>query len=50
MSVTAKVTVSVTTVFGGCMLILVGLYSQLVNSMITETDKLVGGDGKPRIF
>ncbi|KAF3037145.1 hypothetical protein E8E11_003442 [Didymella keratinophila] len=50
MSVTAKVTVSVTTAFGGCMLILVGVYSQLVNSLITETDKKVGRDGKPQIL
>ncbi|KAF3031372.1 hypothetical protein E8E12_000346 [Didymella heteroderae] len=50
MSVTAKVTISVTTVCGGCMLILVGVYSQLVNSLITETDRKVSRDGKPQIF
>lgn len=48
MSVTAKVTISATTIFGGCTLILVGIYSQLVNNLITETDEEVGRDGKPQ--
>lgn len=50
LSVTARVTISVTAVCGGCMLILVGVYSQLVNKLITETDKKVIRDGKPQTF
>jgi hypothetical protein len=45
LSVTAKVTISVTTICGGCMLLLVGVYSHLANGMITETDVIVSRKG-----
>ncbi|KAF2818043.1 hypothetical protein CC86DRAFT_436514 [Ophiobolus disseminans] len=48
LSVTARITISVTTACGGCMLILVGLYSHLANNMVTETDKVVSKKGRPQ--
>jgi hypothetical protein len=48
LSVTAKVTICVTTICGGCMLILVGIYSHLANRIITETDVIVSKKGRPQ--
>ena len=50
MSVTAEITVCVTTIFGACMLILVAFYTYLVNGLITEIDRKVSRDGEPQTY
>jgi hypothetical protein len=48
LSVTAKVTIAVTTVCGGSMLALNVVYGQLLNAIITDHDREVAGDSQPR--
>ena len=45
MSVTATVTISVTAVYGGGMMIFVGVYGFLANRIITATDIIVARSG-----
>jgi hypothetical protein len=47
LSLTAKVTVAVTTVIGGSMLGLSVLYGQLLDNLITDQDREVAQHGHP---
>ncbi|KAF3031688.1 hypothetical protein E8E12_000490 [Didymella heteroderae] len=47
MSLTARVTVAVTTACGGIMLVLIVVYNQLLNRLITAQDREVARSGRP---